>query len=324
LATENDILIAAFKVENDKRDLRSWQLRAWAREAVGASAADMRHLVDNGYVELKYDVPPVQRYLLSEKGRGTVARALVAAQRPHIPRERILEAMNLIVGYEDIKDAMANAVDRDQRVNFLLEGPAASAKSLFLEAHREAVPGSEEVFGSRTTPAGLWSLLFEKRPRMLFADEMDKFQPQAYSIFLGLAGERGELISTLSHNYSGVTLDCPVIAACNDSRKIPREVISRFLWIVLSPYTRTEFIDAAVGMLTVKSNCPRDIAQMIAEGIIDNQLGDIRTCNNTWKLMGAATEAEVKKAIEFQRHYSPDQNIRARRARIQQNAPRLL
>ena len=62
--------------------------------------------------------------------------------------------MDLVVGFDDVKEAIARAIESQKRIHFLLEGPAACAKSIMLEGVRASVPNAYIVFGSRTSAAG--------------------------------------------------------------------------------------------------------------------------------------------------------------------------
>jgi len=78
-----------------------------------------------------------------------------------------------IVGYKDVKDLLLRALKAypdGLPVHFLLYGPPASAKSLFLLC-LQRVKGSAYVLGSRLSRAGLTWLLLEQKPKILLLDE---------------------------------------------------------------------------------------------------------------------------------------------------------
>ena len=218
----------AYEKENDTRDRRPPGLRSWEYWAIGASRADIQRLLDNGFliVALKPSNGPY-RYKLSDKGREFVFATNMEREFAKVPAASVLEAMEMVIGFEDLKDAIARAIETRRRINFLLEGPPACAKSLLLEAVRSAVPGAYIAFGSRTSAAGLSEILFEFQPSVLLMDEADKMRGDCYSVLLGLM-ESGEILETKSQKTRGIKLETMVIAACNSSEKFPPEFLSRF------------------------------------------------------------------------------------------------
>jgi len=191
------ILRRAYERENDTRDRRPPQHRNWEFYTIGASRKDINRLVDEGMIIVALKSSSLTKYKLSEKGRNFVFAASMEREFAKIPAASVLEAMNLVVGFEDMKDAIARAVEARRRINFLLEGPPACAKSIMLEGVRSAVPDAYIAFGSRTSAAGLSDALFEFQPSVLLLDESDKMDNDCYSVLLGLM-ESGEVLETKS------------------------------------------------------------------------------------------------------------------------------
>jgi Holliday junction DNA helicase RuvB len=78
-----------------------------------------------------------------------------------------------IIGYEDVKALFLKALRMHGDglpVHFLMVGEPASAKTSFLLCLSK-LKDSYYLLGSRTTKAGLTSLLFEKKPKILLLDE---------------------------------------------------------------------------------------------------------------------------------------------------------
>jgi MoxR-like ATPase len=179
-----------------------------------------------------------------------------------------------------------------------------------LDAVRRAVPNALMVFGSRTSGRGMSDLLFESRPPVLLMDEADKMRHDVFSLTLGLM-EAGEIIETKSGNTRGVKLDTMVIAACNSSKKMPAEFLSRFAFHPRFPhYSRAEFVDVVRSMLTRTEGCPPELAETIAVQVFDNRLGDVRQARGVWQLMRAPTEAEAIRVLDMKAKYSPDADRR--------------
>lgn len=310
MPSDMDILRRAYDREHDTRDRRPPQQRSWEYYNVGATRKDIQRLLDEGLVTIVGKLGGMTRYKLTEKGRDLVWALTMEREYARVPASSILEAMNLVVGFEDLKEAIARAVEARRRINFLLEGPPACAKSIMLEGVRSAVPDAYIAFGSRTSAAGLSDALFEHQPSVLLLDEADKMDNDCYSVLLGLM-ESGEVLETKSRKSRGIKLETMVIGACNSSAKMPREFLSRFALHARFPmYTRQEFIDVCHGFLARAEDCPPDLAVLIGQLVYDYSIGDVRKARGVWQLMAAPTEDEVRRVIQLMLKYSDNHNKR--------------
>jgi replication-associated recombination protein RarA len=325
MANDMDILRRAYDRENDSRN----RGRLWAAFNVGASRADINRLLSEELITQAHqsarlgthDYSPAL-YRLSEKGRSLVFATTMEREFERVPAADILEAMSLIVGFDDLKQAISQAIETRRRINFLLEGPPACAKSLILEGVRSAVPSAYIAFGSRTSASGLSDALFEHQPTILLLDEIDKMHNDCYSVLLGLM-ESGEILETKSKKTRGVKLETMVIGACNSTVKMPQEFLSRFALPVFFPsYSRDEFIDVCRGFLARAENCPEDIAGAIGQTVFDYNLGDVRKARGVWQLMTAPTEDEVHRVVRLMKKYSRDNHNHSRKQKTE--ARRLL
>ena len=307
-----EVLRRAYERENDSRDRRPPHLRSWEYFNIGASRDDMRRLMDEGFIVIALKTSFLTRYKLSEKGSKFVFATTMEREFVKIPASSVLDAMDLVVGFEDIKDAIARAVASRRRINFLLEGPPACAKSLMLEGVRSAVPDAYIAFGSRTSASGLSEVLFEHQPSVLLLDEADKLHMDVYSVLLGLM-ESGEILETKSRKTRGIKLDTMLIAACNSTAKMPREFLSRFALHVRFPaYSREEFLEVCQGFLTRAETCPEDMATLIGRYVYDYGIGDVRKARGVWQLMTEPTAEEVHRVIQLMVKYNPDGKRRKR------------
>jgi len=316
--TDIEIMRRALDRENDTR--RPPTMRHWEFHAVGATRADVKRLQDEGYIYIASRNGGFTKYKLTEKGRNVVWAESMERQFEAVSVSDIMEALELVVGFDDIKQTLAEAISSRRRINFMLEGPPACAKSIILEGIRMAVPTAYQAFGSRTSAAGWRDALFELHPNVLLLDEADKMRHDVYSVLLGLM-ESGEILETKSGKTRGVVLETTVIAACNSSKKMSPEFLSRFAFHPHFPeYSRSEFIDVTVGMLTRAEGCPNDIAKVIGTKVYDMGLGDVRKARGVWQLMREPTEAEVERVIRMNLKYGP-QNDRRRSRRRQERLP---
>ncbi len=313
MASDMDILRRAYDRENDSRS----RGKLWAAYHVGATRSDINRLMSEELITQSHQSARIGRhdyspalYRLTEKGRSLIFATTMEREFQRVPATDILEAMSLIVGFDDIKQAVAQAIESQRKINFLLEGPPACAKSLMLEAVRSIVPSAYIAFGSRTSASGLSEALFEHQPSILLLDEIEKMHQDCFSVLLGLM-ESGEILETKSKKMRGIKLDTMVIGACNNTAKMPPEFLSRFALHVFFPeYTRDEFIDVCRGFLTRAENCPEDIAVTIGRTVFDYKLGDVRKARGVWQMMTAPTEQEVYRVVTLMRKYSRDNHYK--------------
>jgi len=197
-----------------------------------------------------------------------------------------------IVGYDDIKALFLKGIG--ERVHFLMVGPPASAKSLFLLC-LERLPGSKYVIGSRASKAGLTDYLVNYRPRVLLVDDLDKMRSEDMAILLSLC-ETGRLPITLYGKTVDVTLETVVFACANTLKRIPSEALSRFQPLHFSEYTRTEFINVVEHVLK-RRGVEEELALYIAKATWDIlESKDPREAIRLSKL--AKTKAEADEVIK--------------------------
>ena len=302
MASDIDILKKALKREDMAR-------KNWQYFEVGASISDVHRLLNAELIEVAVksdDIHPTTLYRITKKGKDVVWNAAMEEKMEAVPASSIMEAMSLIIGFDDLKQTIADAIGSRRKVNFLLEGPPACAKSLMLEGVRSVSQKTYMAFGSRTSAAGLSDALFEFQPEILLMDEADKMHNDCFSVLLGLM-ESGEIIETKSKKTRGIKLHTMVIAACNNSEKMPREFRSRFALHARFPeYTRDEFIDVCCGFLRRAEDCPVDLAALIGSLVYDNHLGDVRKARGAWQLMNEPTVDEVRRVMQLMIRYSPN------------------
>ncbi len=316
MISDMEILQRAYELETDPRTGKGFRARGWEFHQIahGVKRTEVERLVGEGVLEYVIKVPGNTSYRLSDRGTGLVAVQAQQHEATRVSAASVMDAMNLVVGFEDLKQALAQAVEARRRTNFLLEGPPATAKSVILEGIRQAVPDAYMAFGSMTSGPGLSEALFTHQPTVLLLDEADKMDNPTLSVLLGLM-ERGEILETKSHMSRGIVLNTMVIAACNHSDKMPAEFISRFaLHAHFSPYTRSEFLDVCRGFLSRGEQCPPELAILIAERVFDLGLGDVRKARAIWDLMTAPTTDEVDRVAKLMLRYSNPSTERRQRS----------
>jgi MoxR-like ATPase len=170
-----------------------------------------------------------------------------------------------IVGHDDIKQIFRKALLSRRPVHLLLVGSPGSAKTMFLtEVMRHEKPSYFAV-GSNTTKAGLVSQLFERRPKFLLIDELEKMRTTDQTSLLHLM-ETGIISETKINKTRQTELTSWVFATANSCKKIIEPLLSRFAILDVPEYTFEEFTEIALLGLR-KEDVNECTARFIAEKV---------------------------------------------------------
>src|SRR5688572_23539479 len=101
------------------------------------------------------------------------------------------------------------------------------------------------VVGSNTTKAGLVNQLFERRPKFLLIDELEKMSMKDQNALLHLM-ETGIISETKINKTREMELTSWVFATANSCEKIIKPLLSRFAILEMPEYTFEEFTEIAV------------------------------------------------------------------------------
>lgn len=175
-----------------------------------------------------------------------------------------------IVGHDDIKQIFVKAILSKKPVHILLVGSPGSAKTMFLREIMRKHKASYLVVGSNTTKAGLVNQLFERRPKFLLIDELEKMSMTDQSALL-LLMETGIISETKINKTREMELTSWVFATANSCGKIIKPLLSRFAILEMPEYTFEEFSKIAVTKLR-QENVDVSTAKLIAEKVW-NELG---------------------------------------------------
>jgi len=153
-----------------------------------------------------------------------------------------------IVGDDDVKQIFAKAIRSKRPVHLLLAGPPGSAKTMFLNEIMRHHKPSYFVVGSNTTKAGLVSQLFERRPKFLLIDELEKMRVTDQMALLHLM-ETGIISETKINKTRQIQLTSWVFATANSYTKIIQPLLSRFAILEIPEYTFEEFTEISITRL---------------------------------------------------------------------------
>ena len=194
-----------------------------------------------------------------------------------------------ILGHDDIKQIFVKAIHSKRPVHLLLIGVPGSAKTMFLTEIMRHYKASYFVVGSNTTKAGLVNQLFERRPKFLLIDELEKMSMTDQTSLLHLM-ETGIISETKINKTRQMELTSWVFATANSSERIIEPLLSRFAILEIPEYTFEEFTEISITRLA-RENVNKCIARIIAEKVW-NVLGskDIRDVIKVARLASSSEE----------------------------------
>ena len=172
---------------------------------------------------------------------------------------------NEIVGYVDIKKLLMRCIQSDS-MHVILDGPPASAKSLFLYEMQKNLEEAHFVDCTNASGPGLVDYLFKNDVRYLLLDEVEKMSNSDQNVLLNLL-ETGILISTKVKKTVSKRIDVSVYATTNDIDTISKPFRSRFMEFSLPPYTYDEFCEIAANLLGKRYNHDEELSVKIADTI---------------------------------------------------------
>jgi replication-associated recombination protein RarA len=172
---------------------------------------------------------------------------------------------NEIVGYGDIKKLLIRCIQSDS-MHVILDGPPASAKSLFLYEMQKNLEEAYFVDCTNASGPGLVDYLFKNDVRYLLLDEVEKMSNNDQNVLLNLL-ETGILTSTKVKKTGSKRIDVSVYATTNDIDAISKPFRSRFMEFSLPPYTYDEFCEIAVNLLKKRYNHDEELSVKIADTI---------------------------------------------------------
>lgn len=182
-----------------------------------------------------------------------------------VPNDKRAGIFEEVLGHYGIKQIFQKAIFSKRPIHLLLVGSPGSAKTMFLtEIMRHEKP-SYFVIGSNTTKAGLVNQLFERRPKFLLIDELEKMIMTDQTALLHLM-ETGIISETKIGKTRQIELTSWVFATANSCDKIIKPLLSRFAILEVPEYTFEEFCEIAVTRLR-KEKVDENIAITIAEKV---------------------------------------------------------
>lgn len=270
----------------------------WTWLEVSMYPATINKLVIKGLVRLSYKSHSSTNYLLTDNARAILAGGLPSFElvEPAGAYEPDLSEMfSDIIGYDDLKELLTEALQIEKPLHVLLWGPPSLAKTLFLwDIERAGGEAAMWLIGSATSRAGLWDVVADKKPRWLLVDELDKMTMVDMAALLSLM-EKGRLVRAKVGRKLDEKLNIWVVASANRIGRLPDELLSRFAVYQLAEYSATEFRNVVANVLTIHEDTDSYTAAEIALRLV-GKTHDVRDAVRVARL---AKRIGVKRAIEL-------------------------
>jgi len=301
--------ILAYERNNDidyLADKSKSGIAGWEAQTIGLPSQKLRPPINAGLLGITFSSNSSTYYALA--GKDLIRDFLngnVNTSRTPVEQEFELpdDLFACIIAYDDVKDEIRFTLREGRRNHYLMVGPPATAKSLFLmELGR--INGAYPTTGSTVTGPGLTDALLTYQPKILILDELDKVKMDATAVLLSVM-ESGAVLQTKYRRHGGQKISLNVFAAANRDRGLAPELLSRFdTKLYFHPYSFEEFIDICEGYLSKYENIPTDIAKYIGNQTWHQLDRDVRTARGIARRLREVTNAEVDRAVRFMKKYS--------------------
>lgn len=277
---------------------------------VNAMPAYLYKLYNEGILKITYKSRRYTNYILADPESVEKALSLFEKSKEDMGYDKPIkipdDLFQDIIGYDDIKKIIINALKSPKPVHILLWGVPSSGKSMIMEDLWKKIPGSHMILAGTSTKAGIRDIIAEYSPRLLLIDELDKINnSNDLSVLLSWM-ESQRIVIAMRDRYEVVECKyvdgCKVIAACNNIRPIPPELRSRFLIIRIKPYTEEQFLAIVKHVLVNREGKDLELAEYIGRKVLTElHSRDPRDAIKVARL--ANTKEEVDKIIKTLKIY---------------------
>jgi len=268
----------------------------------------MRILNEEGLVTVLYKSRAYTCYGVPESTIKLIEEILRFSEIEEVSKEGVTtevvgvsdDLLKDVVSLENVKELVIQVLRSDKPVHLLMVGPPASAKSMILEILSKHF-GVPIILAGTSTRAGIRDFIEENRPTIMLIDELDKVaNPIELSVLLSWM--ESQKITITMHSRR-VEVRCPsvckVIAACNDPRRLPPELLSRFVVIKIPQYSEDQVREICVNVLTNREGIREEVAKAIAESVVNKlRSRDPRDCVKIARL-GPKTVDDVERIVKL-------------------------
>jgi hypothetical protein len=172
-----------------------------------------------------------------------------------------------IVGYADIKKLLLRCIRSsyydEEPMHVILDGPPASAKSMFLIQMQRKLEDVYFVDCTNASGPGMIEYLFKNDVKYLLLDEVEKMSKADQNVLLNVM-ETGMLTSTKVRKTGSKRMNISVYATTNDIDAISKPFRSRFTELSLPAYSYDEFCNIAAKLLDTRHKHPEELSLKVA------------------------------------------------------------
>jgi len=277
---------------------------SWEWTDIGIPATRIRPLLNAGLVSIVFSTNSSTYYSLI--GRAVIKEAIGRREKLAVTPAAKLDIpedlFDCIIGYDDVKDEIKFTLREGRKSHYLLIGPPATAKSLFL-MELGSMSGTYPATGSRVSGAVLTDAFFNYEPRLLLLDEIDKIPMDATAVLLSVM-ESGDVLEAKYKRHRSLKLELNVFAAGNSDKAIPPELLSRFdTKLYFAPYSFEDFVSVCRGYLSRYEHVSEDIAEYIGVQTWQHLDKDVRTARGIARRLRESSASDVDRVVRFLKKY---------------------
>ncbi len=264
---------------------------SWEYYELGLTKSEIKALEQMGFAKVTYRS---NKYTMYNLDRDKINEYIEISTKPIVIPDNLFDD---IVGHDNVKDLIKKALKEYVKDNknyaFLLVGPPASAKTMFLDDFIK-LPLSRYLVAISTTKVGLRDILLNETPRFIAIDEIDKASPDDFAMLLTLI-DKGIVQKNVAGTSIEKKLNCVILMAANNINRIPNTIISRSIVIEFKPYSKEELIEIGKHILA-RERLTQNLIDFIIEQGIKAGINDPRDFTKIAKL--ASNEEETIKVLK--------------------------
>jgi len=285
----------------------------WENTEIPHHPTKLYQLETKGYLYRVFDSNSTTKYAVAN--RGKVKRAISDLEQKfdgdaqvvthNFPdRDELDGVFEDVVGYEDVKWLLKEALTSDDIVNILLVGPPGCGKTVFLRCISK-LNRSAFINGKKTSEAGFADKMFDERPRYMCIDELDDMSTDD-QVSLADYTEEGVLVETKGNNRKReLRTNTKTFATANSIDAIIDQIDNRFTDLHFDQYNLEEFKEVCRNIIPREYGHTEEKAEEIAEAVWEiDGFANVRKAEDVASL---SRNADPKRVVGVLEDYSPDE-----------------
>lgn len=171
------------------------------------------------------------------------------------------------VGDPDLLEIFERALESEDNVNVMLNGPPASGKTIIMEEIEEFYKEKALYLVGGTLTNRLLDIMYERKDTLKFVlmDELEKMFKNYQEQLLTLLESGRVVLEQQKKQYNFKVKGVKIFAGCNSIQKFSPAFLSRWIVLHLPEYTYPQFEEIAVKKLPKMRKIAPYIAQVVWE-----------------------------------------------------------